>query len=70
MLTKRQFSIIQFLGLDTQSGQACKKYRPLFLDHFDKKEAEVKVCIIVFIVKCIGVQCFNICQVLTDNCQI
>ncbi|KAF2883900.1 hypothetical protein ILUMI_22285 [Ignelater luminosus] len=27
---------------DTASGQVGKKYRPLFLDHFDKKEAEVK----------------------------
>lgn len=27
---------------DTGSGQAGKKYRPFFLDHFDKKEAEVK----------------------------
>lgn len=32
-----------FVGHDTGSGQAGKKYRPLFLDHFDKKEAEVKV---------------------------
>lgn len=32
-----------FLGHDTGSAQGVRKYRPLFLDHFDKKEAEVKV---------------------------
>lgn len=30
-------------GHDTGPGEISKKYRPLFLDHFDKKEAEVKV---------------------------
>lgn len=29
-----------FLGHDTGPGESGKKYRPLFLDHFDKKEAE------------------------------
>jgi hypothetical protein len=28
------------LGHDTGPGESGKKYRPLFLDHFDKKEAE------------------------------
>lgn len=27
-------------GHDTGPGESGKKYRPLFLDHFDKKEAE------------------------------
>jgi hypothetical protein len=29
-----------FAGHDTGPGESGKKYRPLFLDHFDKKEAE------------------------------
>lgn len=28
-----------FLGHNTGSVESSKKYRPLFLDHFDKKEA-------------------------------
>jgi len=34
------FIIIIILGHDTGPGESGKKYRPLFLDHFDKKEAE------------------------------
>lgn len=34
------FYIILFAGHDTGPGESGKKYRPLFLDHFDKKEAE------------------------------
>lgn len=34
-------------GHDTGPGESGKKYRPLFLDHFDKKEAEsIKVSIL------------------------
>ena len=29
-----------FSGHDTGPEESGKKYRPLFLDHFDKKEAE------------------------------
>lgn len=35
--------ISQFSGHDTNSAQSSKKYRPLFLEHFDKKENETKV---------------------------
>lgn len=39
------------IGHDTASTQGGKKYRPLFLDHFDKKEAEVKVSVFYFLFK-------------------
>jgi len=32
-------------GHDTGPGDSGKKYRPLFLDHFDKKEAATKTVI-------------------------
>lgn len=33
-------NIVHLSGHDTGPGESGKKYRPLFLDHFDKKEAE------------------------------
>jgi hypothetical protein len=36
----RWFNLIS--GHDTGPGDSGKKYRPLFLDHFDKKEAANK----------------------------
>jgi hypothetical protein len=37
-----------FAGHDTGPEESGKKYRPLFLDHFDKKEAEnIKVSIFI-----------------------
>lgn len=39
-------NIFHLSGHDTGPGESGKKYRPLFLDHFDKKEAEsIKVSI-------------------------
>lgn len=34
-----QLIFTSFLGHNTGSVESGKKYRPLFLDHFDKKEA-------------------------------
>lgn len=34
------FKIISILGHGTDSAQSKNKYRPMFLDHFDKREAE------------------------------
>ena len=36
-------STLTITGHDTAPGEQSKKYRPLFLDHFDKKEQEKKV---------------------------
>lgn len=39
-------NMFHLTGHDTGPGESGKKYRPLFLDHFDKKEAEsIKVSI-------------------------
>lgn len=46
---------------DTDSSNGGKKYRPMFLDHFDKKEAEVKV-ICSLIELCMCVHCFSLGQ--------
>jgi hypothetical protein len=41
--------IFYISGHDTGPGESGKKYRPLFLDHFDKKEAENIKVMFVFI---------------------
>jgi len=38
--THGYFHCFLFSGHDTGPEESGKKYRPLFLDHFDKKEAE------------------------------
>lgn len=42
ILKKYNYLIVSFflwlIGHDTGPGESGKKYRPLFLDHFDKKE--------------------------------
>lgn len=66
---------IKFLSLsghDTGPGESGKKYRPLFLDHFDKKEAEsIKVSdlqLFFYIFLCYNCKCA--CVLMEKACYI